>query len=1171
MIDSYRKLSFCTWNINGLHNNLYGNKTACLDFLNTVKKHDFILITETWSKQALDIEGYQELSLDPLKNKNTHNTGGRKSGGLTLLYKNNFKNKITLEHSDTNHFWCKISKSAYSLQKDLFVCCTYIPPNSSKYFYPEIFENLSNDIAQFSTKGSIILLGDFNARTGTKDDFIIHDTNKYIQSDFNSFSNVTKRNNMDIEINTNGNRLIDLCKQMNLLILNGRVFGDSLGRPTFCGPRGESTVDYIIVDQELFHYVSSFTVDKPTFLSDHCSIYTKLLISLNNPDINDCGDNLKENLKEVSPQFIWSEESSENFKKAISSPIISNMIHSFMIKDYNIDKESIEDAVNHVNMIYTTAAKNSLKLKIIKRRKKLRPICEKKWFDFDCRKTRKELRNLSNKKHSDPSNTEIRTQYNKKLKDFKNLLRMKKHKFNEEKIEELENNASTTEFWKILKSSNENILQEKIPPIKEQQWLDYFSKLHRSVPINCYEKRKLVNDLYKLENEQHVITSDLNNYITEKEIKDCVKALKHKKAASSDKIRNEMIQSSLNTMSPILEKLFNLILLSGNFPDGWCTGAITPIFKSGKRTECSNYRGICVSSCLGKLFTAVLNKRLLKFTEKENLLHNSQIGFMPRHRTSDHIFTLKCLVDRYVSNTPRGKIYACFIDFKKAFDSIWHEGLLYKLLKNNINGNFYKLIKNLYSKSSCYIKLGSKQTNVFKYGRGVRQGCILSPLLFNLYLNELSLALDKTIRTDGFFLPNGITLNHLLYADDLVLLSKSQEGLQNSINCVSEFCEKWQMNINEKKSKVMIFGKLTSKKSKQASFNVNNKNLDLVKEFTYLGVTLTSTGKFQSHQIKTKEKATNALFSINRTVNLRKLRPKQANKIFDSMISPILTYGSEVWGVYQNHDFQKWDKSHTERMHLRYCKFYLGVNNKATNLACRSELGRFPLNIQIDKLALKYYNHLYSLKENSIAKQALLISKQLHEHDKKCYHSYLQSLLETYNISMKIDAQFTNSSINKYNEVMKNHYVKAWKLSKQQSQKLSLYDSIKEHYESETYLDKIRNFEKRSNFTKLRISNHCLAIETGRYTRPSIPLENRLCGHCSNNEVESEQHMLLHCPLYSHLRTELLEKLDQELNLDSVIEMKYLLSSKDSTTLYYLSTYILKCLKLRANNTQKSN
>ena len=120
---------------------------------------------------------------------------------------------------------------------------------------------------------------------------------------------------------------------------------------------------------------------------------------------------------------------------------------------------------------------------------------------------------------------------------------------------------------------------------------------------------------------------------------------------------------------------------------------ITPIYKSGNKNDPSNYRGICISSCLGKLFTSVLNARLKKHLLQQNILHQAQIGFLPNHRTSDHIFTLRILVDKYVKHNAKGKLYTCFIDFKKAFDSVWHDGLFYKLLHYKIGGNVYDLKK----------------------------------------------------------------------------------------------------------------------------------------------------------------------------------------------------------------------------------------------------------------------------------------------------------------------------------------------------------------------------------------------------------------------------------------------------------------------------------------------
>ena len=166
------------------------------------------------------------------------------------------------------------------------------------------------------------------------------------------------------------------------------------------------------------------------------------------------------------------------------------------------------------------------------------------------------------------------------------------------------------------------------------------------------------------------------------------------------------------------------------FPSSWCKGIITPIFKSENKQDPANYRGICINSCLGKLFTAVLNARLKIFLLDQDILHKAQIGFLPNHRTSDHIFTLKTLTDKYVNQTTKGKLYTCFIGFKKAFDSIWHDGLLI-------------IIKNLYSKTKCSIKFAdSKQTEFFNYCKSVRQGCIRSPMLFNIYLNDIPFLLD---------------------------------------------------------------------------------------------------------------------------------------------------------------------------------------------------------------------------------------------------------------------------------------------------------------------------------------------------------------------------------------------------------------------------------------------
>ena len=125
-------------------------------------------------------------------------------------------------------------------------------------------------------------------------------------------------------------------------------------------------------------------------------------------------------------------------------------------------------------------------------------------------------------------------------------------------------------------------------------------------------------------------------------------------------------------------KLFNSILTSGIMPNTWCRVLITPIYKSGRRNEPSNYRGICVSSCLGKLFCSILNQRLL---EHVNSLNTQYPDWFPTEKSNSRpcSYIENSLIDKYVYHHNE-KIYACFVDFKKAFDSVWHDGLLFKLL-----------------------------------------------------------------------------------------------------------------------------------------------------------------------------------------------------------------------------------------------------------------------------------------------------------------------------------------------------------------------------------------------------------------------------------------------------------------------------------------------------------
>ena len=157
------------------------------------------------------------------------------------------------------------------------------------------------------------------------------------------------------------------------------------------------------------------------------------------------------------------------------------------------------------------------------------------------------------------------------------------------------------------------------------------------------------------------------------------------KAPGLDRVSNEMIKASFEILKEAYIKLFNFVMTLGIVPSIWL---ISPIHKSGDPLNPENNRPICVLSCICKYFCNLLNARLTGSLNKNNIIHKTQIGFVENHRTSDHVFILKSAIAKHVNTTSRQRIYGCFVDFKKAYDSVWHKGSFKKLENLNVNNVF---------------------------------------------------------------------------------------------------------------------------------------------------------------------------------------------------------------------------------------------------------------------------------------------------------------------------------------------------------------------------------------------------------------------------------------------------------------------------------------------------
>ena len=211
-----------------------------------------------------------------------------------------------------------------------------------------------------------------------------------------------------------------------------------------------------------------------------------------------------------------------------------------------------------------------------------------------------------------------------------------------------------------------------------------------------------------------------------------------------------------------------------------------------------------------------------------------------------------------------------------------------------------------------------------------------------------------------------------------------------------------------------------------------------------------------------------------------------------------MKFGVPLWNQILSH----WITPESKKTHLHFCKRYLEVHNKSSNVACRSELGRFPLIIDINNKILNYLNYLQEKDENSIVKQSLKISVDLYHSGQNSFYSSLKKMTDYYDFPGFNCNLLNKCKIKQYVDLMQKKYISYWNHTLQHSQKLNFYCKIKTNYSPSAYLDLTRKNPSRKTLVKLRISSHKLRIETGRYD--NMPRDDGLCSFSNCNRIEDE-------------------------------------------------------------------
>ena len=1145
-----RNVSFMAWNVNGLSRKKLHDK----DFVRQIKEYQIVCLSETWTKSNSDISigGFSNFHIPSISRRGKKR--GRNSGGVIVYVSNKIVEGVAFVRRNKTTLWLQLDANYFGWEDNIYLANTYCPPESSVY-YDNHLEQLELDIVDFMSSGKVVIMGDLNARTGGEADFIVDDEiDNFVPlpHNYSVDGKITKRSFCDYNLNNSGKRLLDTCISNNMRIMNGRFVGDSIGRFTYYSILGASTIDYGICHKSVLNLIRYFIVLPLTEYSDHCQISFAMTCR---PKQHSNDRYISKNKYDKIPLKIspkWKDWSKQVYTDTLWHDSNITKLITFMNKSYMLNTESANEAAKDLTEFILQVSEAATEF-VEPRINSKRVTKNKLGYDLECLNLRKTVRQHAKRLHRSPTNAHIKQEFLKYKRQYQKLVKRKERNCRKEIIDNLEllHTKDHKSYWNLigkLKNSH-NSNNSTIEPAADQL-IEHYINLNKINTNNAQEHIQVVEDNVSLEKTSPPV-KELDKPFTINEIKKGITNLKRNKASGPDQILNEFLIYGKDALCAPISKLFNLCLRSHCFPENWSEGCITSIFKSGEQTDPNNYRGITILSCLGKLFTSILNERLFNFLIKHKLLNKWQAGFIPDHRTSDQTFILKSLVHKYIHQSKK-KLYVCFVDFRKAFDLVWQEGLLNKLLKLNIGGDFYFTIKNIYKNSHVRVKTSEGLSHRIKTNNGVRQGDCISPLLFNIFINDLpEIFLDNSSKPpilDKEYIPA------LLYADDLIIISETEEGLQNSLNLLHDYCKKWKLEVNLSKTNVIPMGK--GKIPLATKFRIGVEEIKITNTYKYLGTIINSNGSFTHAKKDLKQKGMKALFSIWKSISPGNRPPVNlACKLFDTMVKPIILYNSDVWGsefpstiqnLIQNGEAVPDDKylkfindCPFEKLHLKFCKMLLGVKKNASNIACRAELARYPLIIEIYISIIKYWMRLISLPKNRVVVDALNMNMKMQEAGQYSWTSLVKFILQSAGLNeIWVKKEFNNprqilhtlrqNLHNRYNEVFLRSIHNDSRENEKQSNKLRTYRTVKVNHVKERYLTEIKNPEIRAAVSKLRLSSHGLMIEKGRHLR--LDIKDRICKNCNSKDVEDEFHVVMLCSKYEAERKTLFGTFEEEIH-----------------------------------------
>ena len=423
------------------------------------------------------------------------------------------------------------------------------------------------------------------------------------------------------------------------------------------------------------------------------------------------------------------------------------------------------------------------------------------------------------------------------------------------------------------------------------------------------------------------LTSDINRQEIDTQSLNCETLSAHRgKALGDDGIPVEILNN--RNCIVYLTRLFNTCLRSSTVPELWSRGIIKPILKNcnDDPRDPLNYRGITITSSVYKLYCSILNKRLANWFKIHGIICDEQNGFRAGRSTIDHTCSISYIVETRLKK--KQDTHVAFIDFSMAYDRIDRKLLWHKLEQFGISGDFLKTLQALYADVKCSVRVNNTLTDWFNVSMGLKQGCILSPQLFNAFLNGLTQCINE-LHCGVEYGDNSISM--LLYADDIILIANDEHKFQRMLDVLDEYCKTWRLTINPNKSKIVHFHRKSCPRSTQ-QFHCGNKAIEIVSSYKYLSLVLNEFLDFRITAKVVSQSASRALgLLISKDKAFGGMPYECFSKCYDALVQSIINYGAAVWG--------STGYSCIAAVQNRPCRYFMGLGKYAPSPAIQGDMG----------------------------------------------------------------------------------------------------------------------------------------------------------------------------------------------------------------------------------------